>query len=849
MSEENDIQQEIETPEQKSNKPSRRGVYYHRKVPYYSPAPYSSVSSQSPTYYGGAPYGAGANYYGNPYYGRAYGGSGEGSEDDGSMFGPFSIARLWRVCLSSWVTILVFMVIGAIASVIVYKLMPVIYQSVCTIEMSIRAPRIVKGSGAYVDDNNMGGSNMEEVFNTRLARLSSRELFENVIRRYRSDNPSSMIDNEQLISTLASSRMELQRRSRLITITVRSTDAQLATDLANAYAQSAETFSYDQNKADSESAVAWLKTQAEAIERSIAEQDAVLLDFRKKNAVDVLQSKCEISRAAIASVDTEIRRLQSQEALANELLKTLDAIQSSPDKFSSLPDSIPRSAEISTVFSNMQQAETMLKTMLTRLTANHPDVKVKEKEFEVYKEQFADAINRARETAAANLALIKNQIIPLEDRQKELMDELTRNEQSLVTAQMRIQQMERSRTVSTEQHSALLQRIAEAQLAIDENTTTIRLVEKALVPIKPVAPNPLVVFPTGPILGLIIGALFVMALDHLEDKIIGTPDIENRLRLKVLGVLPHIRRKTREQMALISHEDKFSLYAEGISGLRNLLDSPRYVDISHVLLCMSTQPGEGKTVTATNLALVCANSGQKTLLVDFDLRRPRLAHIFKKTSRDYTSLPHTLVKNDPSLFDALPTDVGIPDLQIVFSKASSEISPASLMGTGIITEFFSWAREHYDRVIIDSPPFGVVSDVMVLGNLADSVLMMCCPDRTRYRPIKFAVRSLTEAGARILGAVVNDVDFGRGATFSHYDGHYRYFYRYSSRYGSYGYSKKAILAQEAAEKRAEEQAAASATSSPVAKSSEDDEEEPTRLARHGSRGDAVDPSMYSDDDE
>lgn len=846
MSEEKPIEPSAPLPEQEDPRStSRRGVYYHRKVPYYASAPYAA-SGGSPAYYGGSPYGTSSGYYANPYYGKAYGG-GEGGEDDGSMFGTFSPARLWRVCISSWVTILVFMVIGVIASTIVFKLMPVIYESVCKIEMSIRAPRIVKGSGAFVDDNNVGGSSMEEVFNTRLARLSSRELFENVIRRYRSDNPSSMIDNEQLISTLAAAKMELVRRSRLITITVRSTDAQLATDLANAYAQSAETFSYDQNKADSESAVAWLKTQAEALERSISEQDAVLLDFRKKNAVDVLQSKCEVSRSAIAAVDAEIRRLQSQEALANELLKTLDAIQTSPEKFSSLPDSIPRSAEISTVFANMQQAETALKTLLTRLTTNHPDVKVKEKELEVYKEQFADAVNRARETAAANLALVRNQISPLEDRQKDLMDELTRNEQSLVTAQMGIQQMERSRTVAVEQHSALLQRIAEAQLAIDENTTTIRLVEKALVPNKPVSPNPFIVFPAGPILGFVIGILFVMALDHLEDKIIGTPDIENRLRLKVLGVLPHIRRKTREQMALISHEDKFSLYAEGISSLRNLLDSPRYVDVSHVLLCMSTQPGEGKTVTATNLALVCANSGQKTLLVDFDLRRPRLAHIFKKSSRDYKSLSHVLVQNDATLFDSLPTNVGIPDLDVILTKASSEISPASLMGTGIITEFFTWAREHYDRVIIDSPPFGVVSDVMVLGNLADAVIMMCCPDRTRYRPIKFAVRSLTEAGARILGAVVNDVDFGRGTTFSQYDDHYRYSYRYSTRYGAYGYSKKAIIAQEEAEKRADQKLDGTQNAGEKGMPSEDDEEAPH--THRSSRSDAVDPSMYSEDDE
>lgn len=93
-------------------------------------------------------------------------------------------------------------------------------------------------------------------------------------------------------------------------------------------------------------------------------------------------------------------------------------------------------------------------------------------------------------------------------------------------------------------------------------------------------------------------------------------------------------------------------------------------------------------------------------------------------------------------------------------------------------------------MIIDSPPFGIVGDVMVLASLVDSVMIMCCPDRTRFQPIKHAARHLTEAGARVIGVIVNDVDFGRRNQFSQYDYHYRYAYRYTSRYGAYGQGKK-----------------------------------------------------------
>ena len=115
--------------------------------------------------------------------------------------------------------------------------------------------------------------------------------------------------------------------------------------------------------------------------------------------------------------------------------------------------------------------------------------------------------------------------------------------------------------------------------------------EAAYRPTKPVLPNPMIIFPAGPLIGLLLGVVFVLVLDHLEDKIVGISDIEQRLRLKTLAVLPHVRRKKREQLARLVADDKFSQFAEAVAGLRNLLDSPRYQKMTKVLLCMSTQRG------------------------------------------------------------------------------------------------------------------------------------------------------------------------------------------------------------------------------------------------------------------
>ncbi|MEI7900878.1 MAG: AAA family ATPase [bacterium] len=820
-------------PEQTSSSEAKavthRPMYYggNKRAMYYggqSRAVY--YGGGSPASYAAYPGAAGGGYY--------YGGMRtEGSEDDDTLMGTVTIGRMVRVCTQRWVTITVFLIIGFIAAFAVFKISPMIYESESVFEMSMRRPSIMGMRGAVIDTD-IG--TLDEVFNTRLARLRSRAVIGQIVSQYRSDYPSSTVTDEQLDATLVGSKMTLQRRSRLIRIAVRSTDAQLATDLANAYAKAAEMFTSDQNRNESEAAVSWLSTTTEQQKRNLERADKEMLDFRVANQLDFMASETETAQQALLKINVDILLLESDITKATELRKTLEVIQSEPEKFGSLPDSVPRSSEIGLAYQLLQKTLAEKNSLLARYTANHPEVKVKEKEVEIYTQQFADVVFRALETCKANLDLLQRQLAQLTPKRDDLTKKLSDLELKIVSAKMKLEQLAREREVADISYKALLQRTREAQLASDENTAIIKQVEAAFRPLKPVLPNPFIIFPAGPAIGLLLGIMFVLLLDHLEDKIVGISDIEQRLRLKTLAVLPHVRRKKREQLARLVIDDKFSQFAEAIAGLRNLLDSPRYQEMSKVLLCMSTQPGEGKTITSSCLATSCAQSGQKTLLIDFDMRRPRLARIFEKKHTDFNSLPHVLAKADASLFETLPTPSGVENLDMILSKASSELSPATIMGSGAIVEFFAWARANYDRVIIDSPPFGIVGDVMVLASLADSVMILCCPDRTRYQPIKHAARHLTEAGARVIGVIVNDVDFGRRSSFSQYDYHYRYAYRYTSRYGAYGQGKKKLGP-------AKEQA--TEDSSRPLYSSRDDHQHPPAAA--ASRQDVVDVSMTDDE--
>lgn len=756
---------------------------------YYGPAPYHAASPLYPStdqHYGQTPayYGAG---YGQPYDGAA-------AEDGGdSFFGAVTIERIVRVCMQRWMTILVVMALGAVISFAVYRMMAPQYKAVCCFEMSVLPKNVIRmPNAAYADDS---FAQSDEIFNTRLIKLHGPDPIEKTIRRFHDDNPNSAnpkflkSDDELLYILKKKTKLELIRRSRLVTISVKTEDAELSVALANAYGQTAEAFSMDENRAQSENAVAFLKTTVDTKRQELVKADQEILDFRMANNIDSMSNEQKSVEAALLTLNADAVDIETKINSARELVKVLELLQNDPDKFGALPEAAPRSTTLIECFQKMKTAQRERSVLLATVTSKHPDVAKKEKEVENLKQDFSDEVGRTRETAKADLDLMVYKLDDITRRRAELNTKSAALEQKLSTARVRMEALQREREVAMLNFKAIMDQEQLAQLKAEDNNATIKISERAAKPTKdkpakPDSPNPFIVLPAGPFIGLLLGTLFVLLLDHLEDKITGLPDIERRIRIKVLAVLPHIRRSRREQIALLTGEDRFSHFAEAFAGLRNLLDSPRYSSVSKVMLIVSTQPGEGKTITSSNFALSCALGGQRTLLVDCDLRRPRIARIYGKNKGPFESLSHTLAANDPKLFPGLPIASGYENLDLVCARPSSELSPSNLLASGAISAFFDWARQNYDRVIIDSPPFGLVSDSVVLGTLADGIILMCCPDRTRFRPLKHAVRHLTEAGGRVIGVLVNDVDFGRTGMFSRYDYHYHYSYRYKYGYGS-----------------------------------------------------------------
>lgn len=755
---------------------SSRGapIYYGSSTPMYG-------SSRGPMYYGSSrPYGQYGAY-------GAYGGvGGMGMENDKSIVGTISIGRMLRVVAQRWLSIFVFLLVGIIVSFSVYSISPRIYEAVSEFTIDINRN---SGRNASVLESAMVdyGNNYAEIFNTRQSQWRSEKVFKEVIKDYQREYDKSNVTPQQLYEALGGAKLDLIRNSRIITIAVRSQDPEMAMALANAYLRAIKSQSERENTERCNEAVKQIREQAENCRERWRKKNAELLEFKTKEKIDTLNSERDTLQMSLQQVTTSIAELEGKETLLAQWEKLLTEVKDNPDSFGRLSSGVPRAQEIKTEYDAFQKASGEHAALLRNLTEENDLVKAKAQEVELTKKRFLDSVERAYSAGRTELASTRNQLASTREKQTRMRVELSKVSERIANVSSTIGSLEQEKDTCNELMKEADKALVRATQEANANNEIIRANREATLPSIPVSPNTLLIFGIGIVVSLMLGVVFVLILDNLEDTVVNLSDIEGRLALKVLAVLPHVQRKKREQVAKFIVEDKYSHFAETVAGLRNLLDSPRYEAMSRCVLVISTQPGEGKTITSTSLAISYAQAGRRVLHVDFDLRRPRIARIWGIELTEERSFSHCLQKAGGKTpdFSTLVNKTSVEGLDIICSLPPEGVTPATIFGSNVVSEFFAWARVNYDRIIVDAPPFGVVGDVVSLAVLADSTLIMCCPDRTHFKPIQYCSRSLTEAGANILGVVVNDVEISNSSAFN--PGTHR---GYSYHYG-YGYGPKA----------------------------------------------------------
>lgn len=719
----------------------------------------SPAASAFPAIAGSMPYGgysAGPSYYGEP----------RSEASHRNRLDPF---RLLQIMRQKWLTILLAALFSSGAAVFYLSKAVRIYQAQATIELSVRRPRILNQQEAVIEDPASAGQ-AEATLNTQVEKFKNVNLLPYVLACYREKYPQDTASDEELTRQLSSGvNFTLVRRTRLVQVTFQSSNSEFAVKACAAFAAGAEARARAENKEVSDGAVAWLEAQAQSQKNDLEAADKMLFDARQEHHMDVLEGQRKTVESTLLSFNESLTQIENRAALEQKLLDSLNA--------GHLPADVPQSLGIENTLDRLRAAVAERKALLTRYTPEHPAVQAQDKAVEVYREQARAALNRARSTSAANLALYGEQAKILRQKMEQQLEQASALERDILNGEMKIAALERSRSAADSSYRGVLSRIQEARLSADENTATVKQVVAASKAVQ-IKPRPLQILLLALMLGLAGGLGLAILSVTLDDHVVDARDIEAGTGIKILAVIPHVKTSDRKQIAMASFTQNFNDMAEAYAGLRSVLDSVAYRGQTQMVLVASSLPEEGKTTTCCNLATACALNGQKTLLIDFDLRRPRVGGIFTMPD-DRQGLLEYLTSQD-----AQPQDIVYPsecrNLSIIASRASGDARPAELVGGPKVANLLAWARANFERVIIDAPPLGIVSDALSLAGLSNCVLVVARPATSRKRAVQHTIQRFQDVGVANIAVVMNDVSHSKVS----YHG-YGPYYQYKKQFDAY----------------------------------------------------------------
>jgi capsular exopolysaccharide synthesis family protein len=308
----------------------------------------------------------------------------------------------------------------------------------------------------------------------------------------------------------------------------------------------------------------------------------------------------------------------------------------------------------------------------------------------------------------------------------------------------------------------------------------------------------------GLIVGLALGIGLAFFLEYLDNTIKVPDDIKERLKIPYLGPVPVLAmaeadnpggkpgkggtRNRNPMEDLITIGSPKSTASESYRGLRtSILFSAADVP-PKVILITSAAPSEGKTITSANVAVTMAQAGNRILLIDCDMRRPRMHRVFNvPRDRGLSNILAGTCSIDEAILQTT-----IPGVDIIPSGPVPP-NPSEMLGSQSMFKIIEALRGRYDRIIIDSPPITAVTDAVIISRWVDGVLLVIRAGETHREIIKNGIGLLQSANAHILGAILNGVDMGRDSYY-----YYQYYYYY---YGEDGEKKKKIHRKKRAQSR------------------------------------------------
>ena len=326
-------------------------------------------------------------------------------------------------------------------------------------------------------------------------------------------------------------------------------------------------------------------------------------------------------------------------------------------------------------------------------------------------------------------------------------------------------------------YASVLQSSEQLKLAEAQSSSGIIQQDTALPVNAPISPKPTRDAALAAVTGILIAAAGVFLLEFLDDTIRDPQEINRRWGVPVLGTIvsyPH------DKDTLVTAEQPRLPITEAFRSLRTNLQFTSFSLPIHTILVTSPSPEDGKTTVAANLGSVIAQGGRRALLVDCDMRRPRMHKLLQVPNRD--GLSNLFLHSQDRLNGSVrPTE--LEGLQVITSGHLLP-NPSELLGSDRMMDILRQLADQFDTVILDAPPMLLVTDALVLAPSVDGVLIVVKPSITKRAALKHLIEQLRQVNANILGIVMNDVKIDRSRYYRYqYNGYYYNKKKYDKGYG------------------------------------------------------------------
>ena len=701
----------------------------------------------------------------------------EGYAGGASAGSNLNLRHYWYVLLERrWLVICAYLAVLTLAGVYLYTA-PKIFRATVRLQidpesetsMNLRDGVVRVGAGA-------------DYLQTQYKNLLSRSLLLTVVRKERLDaDPRYSKDRDVVRALSTDMTVSPIRMTRLVDVSVEHTSPGKAASIANTLAAEFIDWMAGQRQERTAQMLFFLRNQAAGLEGEVSKAEEDLHNYRMRTKYVSLEKGDSIIAEALSQSQASYVQIRAsaQAALTNVAMLDKHIAEGLPLETFPL---ISADAQIRSLQNQLVTQENALGGLLTKYRDKYPAV--------IQARSQIEETQRAIERAAQQLAAVIRSEASLAQAREQSQGKIVGDwEERLFAwnkAKMEYDVLSRKAETKKALYNAILAKVSEIDVVQKEKVNNIRVVDPATTPVAPVKPSLPITIALGAVGGLAVALGLALFVNFLDDSIKSQDDVETYLRLPFLGYVPNIKSNSLTERYQHGHLHPQSNAAESFRTVRAAITLGGRGDKLRVMTVTSSVPAEGKSTVASNLAIVVAQTGLRTLLVDADLRRPSVHQGFQ--IRGVQGLAAYLAGNGVTLDDVVQT-TDVPNLEVVCC-GSTPSQPSELLSSPRMQEFVREAARRYDRVVIDCPPVSAVSDPLIVSSLAEGTVLVTKFNKVRRDLARKTVQRMIDAGLQICGVVLNDIDFeGR-------DAYYYSYYYYQNRYYKGYYHRRPEAATE-----------------------------------------------------